>query len=191
MGRYRGHWRVCVSETECFGQEVYVQIVSPRATPNVATTERAQKYAAATATIEAYVSQPPQGTWCDQNPSTRQVCVGGFRYVRSIGYTSAPSNGRLVAFMVAVKSISSSSIAMNPNDVTLVMENGSSYAYSGETFTYWPNPMQHVNIAPGDNAQGGIVFLVPNDLGVSKIIYRGGLFESSVTIDLRRPPDQP
>lgn len=188
-GQYRGYWRVCAVERECFGERVYVQILAPTVTPNVAATKRSQAQIEATATIEAYVHSPPQGAWCSQNSATRGVCVAEFRYLRSIAYTNAPSNGRFVAFIVAVKNIGSTTISMNPNDVTLVMEDGSSYSYRSETFAYWANPMQHVNIAPGDNARGGIVFLVPNDVGVKEVVYRGGLFESSVTIDLQRPPD--
>jgi hypothetical protein len=32
-GRYRGYWQMCVNQSECFGEKVYVQIVSFKATP--------------------------------------------------------------------------------------------------------------------------------------------------------------
>jgi hypothetical protein len=39
-GQYRGYWQICVTHTECFGDRVYVQIVSSRppvATPSLET----------------------------------------------------------------------------------------------------------------------------------------------------------
>jgi len=142
----------------------------------------------ATATIEAYVSSPPIGTWCNQN-STRGVCVGDFRYIRTIGYTSAPSNGRYIAFVVAVKNIDNDDIFVSPLDVTLVMEDGRTYEYSSQTFLYWSTPMQGVMVAPDDNAQGGIVFLVPNDVAPHRIIYRGDFIETEIVINLFEPPE--
>lgn len=131
---------------------------------------------------------PPVGTWCSTG-SKRGVCVADFRYVDCISYTCSPSNGRFIAFGLGVKNISSSDIYVNPNDVTLVMEDGRSYAYASETFSYWSTPLEHVAVARGDSAQGGLVFLVPNEVGPGRVIYRGGWFETEVVVNLQRPPD--
>lgn len=157
-------------------------------TPNAAATANAIQGAQATATIEARVYTPPTGTWCAQS-STRGVCVGDFRYARTAGYSSAPSNGRFIAFGVYVKNLSSGSIHVNPNDLTIVMADGRTYAYSSATFSYWSTPLEGVNIAPGNAAEGGIVFLVPNDVEPQTIIYETlSFFESSIEIDLRDVP---
>jgi len=172
---------------------------TPSPTPNATATAQAMARAAtvtavtqahvdATATIEAYAYHPPQGTWCSHG-SARGVCVGDFRYVNTIGYSRAPSNGRFIAFVVAVKNLSGSNITVSPLDVTLVMEGGGTYAYVAGTFTYWAQPLEVVTVAPGDYTQGGIVFLVPNNVGPSRVIYRGGLFESDIVVKLKRPPD--
>jgi uncharacterized protein YraI len=157
-------------------------------TPNYTATARARANAHATATIEAYVWTPPVGTWCSTG-SGRSVCVADFRYVNCISYTCSPSNGRFIAFGVGVRNISSGDITVNPNDVTLVMEDGRSYAYASETYSYWSTPLEHVAVAPGDSAQGGVVFLVPNQVGPGRVIYRGGWFEAEVVLNLQRPPD--
>lgn len=142
----------------------------------------------ATATIEAYVDSPPEGTWCNQN-NTRGVCVGDFRYVQTIGFTSAPSNGRFIAFGVGVQNIANSDVSVSPVDITLIMEDGRTYEYASETFSYWSTPMQSILVAPGDSAQGGIVFLVPNDVAPHRIIYRGGFIEPEIEIDLFDQPE--
>jgi hypothetical protein len=162
---------------------------TPTPTPNATATARAIADAQATATIEAYVQTPPQGTWCNQN-NQRGVCVGDFRYVNAIAYTRAPSNGRFIAFGVAVKNIrDSGDLHVNPTDVTLVMEDGRTYAYASETFSYWSTPLPGVDIAPGNVAEGGIVFLIPNDVAPRYVYYEGGIFESEVVIDLFEPPE--
>lgn len=142
----------------------------------------------ATATIEAYVDSPPEGNWCNQN-SSRGVCVGDFRYVQTIGFTRAPSSGRFIAFGVGVKNLDNNNISVSPLDLTLVMDDGRTYDYTSETFTYWSSPLQSIVVAPGDNAQGGIVFLVPNSTPPRRIIYRGGLFEEEIVIDLFDLPE--
>lgn len=159
----------------------------PTATPNQQATSVAEEHAHATATIQAYISVPPEGIWCGQN-WTRGVCVGDFRYTNEIDYEVAPNNGRFIAFVIAVKNISESYITANPLDITFVMEDGRTYAYSSVSFSYWAVPLEHVEIAPDNNAQGGIVFLIPNDVLPWKVIYRGGLFESAIEIDLHEPP---
>lgn len=161
---------------------------TPTRTPNVAQTARAQANADATATIQAYVISPPVGTWCSNN-STRQVCVGDFRYTNRIAYTNAASNGRYVAFAVGVRNISSSNISANPNDFTLVMEDGRTYAYSAQSFSYWSQPLEHITIGPDNRGHGGIVFHVPNDVPIRELRYIGGFLESDIVIDLFDPPD--
>jgi hypothetical protein len=141
----------------------------------------------ATATIEAYVNSAPVGAWCANN-NTRRVCVADFRYTQRAGATNAPSNGRFIAFAVGVQNISNSNISANPGHLSLVMEDGRTFEYASQTFSYWSVPLRHTTIAPGDNVQGGLVFLVPNDVAPRRLIYRGGLFESEIQIDLYDPP---
>jgi uncharacterized protein YgiM (DUF1202 family) len=160
------------------------QVVAQQATATVA---RA-KVLGATATIEAYVDSPPIGTWCSQN-STRRVCVGDFRYSQRAGYTNAPSNGRFIAFGVAVRNLSDSDISVSPLDLTLVMANNRTYGYTAETFSYWSTPLESILVAPGDNVQGGIVFLVSNEVAPHRLIYRGGFFESDIEINLYSPSE--
>ena len=105
-----------------------------------------------------------------------------------MSFEYAPSNGRYIAFAIAVKNLSDSVIYVNPNDVTFVMADGRTYAYNTNTFSYWATPMEHVEIAPGNISEGGIVFLVPNDVVPWKVIYSGGFFESSVEVNLHEPP---
>jgi hypothetical protein len=150
---------------------------------NATATARRQSILNATATIEAYVDSPPDGTWCESNTS-RRVCVGDFRYVQTIGFTRAPNNGRFIAFVVQVNNVGSSNIFVSPLDLTMVMEDGRTYDYASETFSYWSSPLQSIEIAPGDVAVGGIVFLVPNDVAPHRIFYRGGFFETEIEINL-------
>lgn len=151
-------------------------------------TAMAKSNANATATIEAYADFAPEGTWCSAN-AQRGVCVGDFRYVNSISYTSAPANGRFIAFGIGVKNLAGYDISVNPFHVTLVMEEGSTYAHASESYSYWAQPLDAVTLASGDTTQGGIVFLVRNDVGPSRVIYRGsGLFEAAITVDLREAP---
>lgn len=154
---------------------------------NATSTARAQAYANATATVEAFVDFPPIGTWCAQN-DTRGFCVGDFRYERRAGFSNAPSNGRFIAFGVAVKNLSGSSISVNPFDLTLVMADGRTYEHASETYSYWAIPLQGVTLASNGVAEGGMVFLVPNDVAPRHLIYRGGFFESEIELDLYDPP---
>lgn len=154
---------------------------------NATSTARAQANANATATVEAFVDFPPIGTWCAQN-DTRGFCVGDFRYERRAGFTNAPSNGRFIAFGVAVRNLSGSSISVNPFDLTLVMADGRTYEHASQSYSYWAIPLQSVTLASNGVAEGGMVFLVPNDVAPRYLIYRGGLFESEIELDLYDPP---
>lgn len=156
-------------------------------TPNTRATSVAEERARATATIQAYINMPPEGSWCNQN-STRGVCVGDFRYENEMSYTSAPSNGRYIAFVIFVKNLSDDSTYVSPLDVTFVMKDGRTFAYSSSTFSYWAVPFEGVEIAPGNSAQGGLVFLIPNNVVPWKVIYSGGWFESSIEVNLHEPP---
>ena len=145
-------------------------------------TARAQARINATATILAWSHSPPVGSWCDYN-STRVVCVGNFEYRRSVGYTSAHPTARFIVFTVRVDNRSTSSITVNPFDVTLVLEDGTTYAHSTETYSY-SNYLDGVNVAPGNNTYGAVVFYVKNDMAPKTVIYSGGLFESEILVDL-------
>lgn len=149
---------------------------SPTATPSpnatatnravaqaAASTARAQSIANVTATIEAYAVQiPPVGSWCNTN-GIRAVCVGGFEYRRSIGYSSASASSRYIVFIIRVDNFSDSNIDVNPYDVTLVLENGKTYSHDITTYNF-SNNFDAVIISPGDNAQGGLAFLVQNNV---------------------------
>lgn len=154
---------------------------------NATSTAQAQAFVNATATVQAFVDFPPIGTWCAQN-DTRGFCVGDFRYERRAGFTNAPSNGRFIAFGVAVRNLSGSSISVNPFDLTLVMADGRTYEHAAETYSYWAIPLQSVTLASNGVAEGGMVFLVPNDVAPRYLIYRGGLFEAEFELDLYDPP---
>ncbi len=172
---------------------------SPTATPSpnatatnravaqsAASTARAQGIANTTATIEAYAASPPVGSWCDTN-GVRAVCVGGFEYRRSIGYSSASANSRYIAFVIRVDNFDDGNISVNPFDITLVLENGKTYSHDVTTYNF-SNSFDGVTIAPGDNAQGAIVFLVQNNVAPERVIYRGGLFEPDIVINLKDEP---
>jgi uncharacterized protein YraI len=163
--------------------------ISDKVIPTPTTTPTATKTSTPRPTntpTPSYKDTPPEGTRCEQN-STRGVCVGNFEYKKYLGYSAASSNNRFIVFGILVKNVDAYSISASPLDVTLVMENGSTYGYSSETF-YYSNPFESITIAPDDNSQGAIVFLVPNNVGPRRVIYRGGLFESDIVIDLRSPP---
>jgi len=173
---------------------------SPTATPSpnatatnravaqsAASSTRAQGVANATATIEAFAASPPVGTWCDTN-GVRAVCVGGFEYRRSIGYSSASANSRYIVFVVRVDNFADGNIDANPYDVTLVLENGKTYSHDITTYNF-SNYFDAVIIAPGDNAQGGMAFLVQNNVAPERVIYRGGFFEPDIVINLKDEPN--
>ena len=68
------------------------------------------------------------------------------------------------------------------------MADGRTYDHASETYSYWADPMGRVNVSSEDYAQGGIVFLLPREVAPRRIVYRGGLFESEVEIDLNDRP---
>jgi len=160
---------------------------NPTVTPNPPVAETTPEPSITSVAVDTWISTPPQGTWC-VGGTHRGVCVGDFRYVTEMKYERAPSNGRYIAFAVVVKNFDTSSIHVNPVNVTLVMADGRTYAYSAQTFSYWSSPMDAVNVSPGDIAEGGIVFLVPNDVSPERVVYRGGIWESEIVVDLRKPP---
>jgi hypothetical protein len=128
---------------------------------------------------------PPSGNFCGQN-NQRGVCVGGLEYRNYVGYTSASKNGRFIVMGVVVKNISYSDISVNPFDFTIVMEDGRTYEHASETY-YFNNALQGVTILPDTLAEGALVFYVPKDVGPRKIVVRGGIFESTIEIDLLKP----
>lgn len=154
-------------------------------------TATAQAVALATVAIEAYrVKPPPSGLWYSFSERVG-VAVWDFRYTKRVGYTAAAKGSKFVAFFLDVRNESGSAISVNPNDVTLVDLDGYTYAYDFATFDYWSQPFPGVEVQDGNNAEGGIVFLIPADTGPAQIIFQTGLlFQTKVVIDLRRPPDE-
>jgi hypothetical protein len=137
--------------------------------------------------IPSYVDTPPKGTWCAQS-SDKKVCVGGFEYRRYIGYNSASARSRFIVFGIGVGNFGLVDTTVSPFDVTLVMEDGSTYNHDTATY-YFNNYFSTTTIAPGNNVKGALAFLVPNDVAPHKIIFQGGWFESDIVIDLRTPPE--
>lgn len=133
-----------------------------------------------------FLIAPPQGTWCADSDEVR-VCGYDFRYVSQIGYSYAPKGYRYIAFGIMVANTTDHDVMVNPLDVSMVMKGNRTYAYASETFSYWQSPLEAVTVAPSDHVTGGIVFLVPNDVPVERIIYRGLLLDT-VTVDLREEP---
>lgn len=133
-----------------------------------------------------FITIPPQGAWCEESESTF-ICAYNFRYPTKIGYQQVAKNARAIAMGIQVKNTSSDDIYVNPNDFTIVLEDGRSYTYAPETYTYWDVSLQAITISPGDKVTGGLLFLVPNDVGIERIISRS-TFGETVTIDLRKPP---
>jgi hypothetical protein len=90
-GQHRGHWQVCVNETECFGEKVYVQIISypppePTSTP----------ISISTGGIDGFVDClvcARQHPWLAQLRSepglSAGVVVGGLRHVDEINILDA------------------------------------------------------------------------------------------------------
>lgn len=150
-------------------------------------TQEAQQAIVASATRDAWAQTPPIGLWCASN-DTRGVCVGEFRYVDNFDFYEAPDGTRYVAFLVGVKNISSSSISVNPYDITLVMDDGATNGLAFGSYSYWDVPLDAVTVASGDTALGGVLFIAFDDSAPARIIYRGGFWESEIVINLADPP---
>ncbi|XSG77195.1 SH3 domain-containing protein [Herpetosiphon llansteffanensis] len=136
--------------------------------------------------IWQFLIAPPQGAWCDDSDEVR-VCVSDFHYSSQIGYSYAPKGYHYIAFWLWVLNKTNQDVSVNPLDVSMVMKGNRTYSYALQTFNYWSTPLEAVTVAPADNVAGGIVFLVPNDVPVERIIYRGFLLDP-VTVDLREDP---
>jgi transcriptional regulator with XRE-family HTH domain len=159
-------------------------------TAAVATQEAGHAAALATLTAQRVTAPPADSdAWCANN-EVRSVCVNGFRYKKDFSYYEASPGERYIGFGVTVRNVSQSTISVNPLHVTLVMSDGQTYALSAETFAFWQHPLDAVEVAPGDNAYGGVLFLTSDSVAPERIIYRGGFLESEITIDLTSPPHQ-
>lgn len=140
------------------------------------------------ATIAGYARTAPRGFW--QGSRNRiGVGVGNFSYSSSAASSRAAPGSRFVAFGITVLNESNSTIHVNPNNVTLVDQRGASYAYNSATFSYCSNPLQGVDVRPGNTASGCIVFLVNSSTGPAKVIYRATLLGPDIVVDLERAPD--
>lgn len=152
-------------------------------------TATAAVYATATAVIESYRQYPPKGYWGAHNNGVI-VVVGDFRYERTAAYQSAGPQSRFVAFTMRVDNKTDSTIHVNPHNVTLVDLDGATYTHHIATYGYWRQPLQAVNVAPGNHTQGGLVFLIPRNTGPAKILYDAGglIFRNVIEVDLTLPP---
>jgi hypothetical protein len=154
-------------------------------------TAAAETQAQATATIEDYRNQMPKGWWMGQENGVG-VVVGDFRYAREAGYFSADPGTRFVAFGIAVYNESGSEIHVNPLYVSLVDLDGSTYAPNlmGSS-SYWSQPLHGVDVLDGNRADGGMLFVIPQDSAPAQVVYdTNRLFGGTIVIDLRRPPDE-
>lgn len=158
-------------------------------TPNISATSAAEQQAYAQATVDARIHSPPDGTWCEGN-SNIVVCVGDFRYATEMSYKRASAGTRYVPFVVYVKNFGSSATHVNPHNVSVIMSDGRTYGHDDSTYSYWSQPMDGINIVPGASAQGGIVFHVPRDVAIKRVVYEtSSWFDQDVIIDLTRQPD--
>jgi len=146
--------------------------------------------AQATATIVSYRTQMPKGWWFGKGGGVG-VVVGDFRYVQETSIYSSGQGSRFVAFGIAVYNESGRTIHVNPYRVTLVDSNGTTYAHSTATYDYWRDPLDAVDVRTGNNANGGLVFLIPDDAIPAQVVYDvGGLFGPTIVVDLLRAPDE-
>ena len=157
------------------------------ATPNREATLTAVTRANATATIEGYRQNPPRGGWCDSQQGIN-VCVGYFGYLYETDYSTAGPGNKFVKLSITVFNHTAKPIHVNPLNVTLVDLDNRAYSYSSVTHSYFATPMGAVDVQPGDNAGGGIMFTIKNDSGPARIVYKSVL-GPTVTIDLRRAPN--
>jgi hypothetical protein len=100
MGRYRGNWQMCVNETECFGEKIYVQIVSspppPTATPDTAGVTRWLAYGG------------------------EQVGVQEIAWSYSLGYWRPESGKVFLSLYIIAMNVGDSETTFNPLDFALV-----------------------------------------------------------------------
>jgi hypothetical protein len=154
-------------------------------------TEAAQVAAQATATIEDYRKKMPKGWWVGDDSGVA-VAVGDFRYAREAGYYDAEKGTKFVAFGITVFNRSGSEIHVNPLNVTLVDLDGSTYAPDLMASSgYWSQPLHGVDVLDGNQADGGMLFVIRQDVAPAQIVYdTRKLFGGKIVIDLKRPPDE-
>jgi uncharacterized protein YgiM (DUF1202 family) len=140
---------------------------------------------ATTAPTNPLTDQPPQGWWCNTN-SMREVCVNMY-YKQAIGYYYADNNSRYIVVTVEVKNISNSDIYVNPLHFTLVMSNRGEIPISSNTFSF-SDYLNSITISPNNSTRGVIVFLASNKIPPYNIIYRSGMGESNIVIDVSGSP---
>ena len=153
-------------------------------------TATAQAAAEAAATLDAYRKKMPKGFWYGKGGGVG-VSIGDFRYEKETPLYAAGKGKKFVAFGIGVFNESGATIHVNPLNVTLVDLEGNTYAFSTATFDYWSEPLQAVNVLSGNQAQGGVVFLIPAETAPAKIVYETNtLFGDKIIVDLQRPPDE-
>lgn len=167
-------------------QTVAVVTVAPTATPDIRATQIIQM----TAEIASYRAAMPAGTWCERENDI-VVCVYRFRYFYSTGIWRAGGGMKFVGFGIEVQNHGRSLIHANPYNVTLVDSDGRTYSHDPTTYSYWTTPLEGVDVRPGNYAAGGIVFHIRDTAAPAQVIVTTGLFEPTVTVDLRRRPDSP
>ncbi len=172
---------------EVQAQATQAAVAQAQATGTAVAAEAARSKAAqATTTAEAkriasLVNTPAKGTFRGSN-SDFQVALGVERYVQSLGYETASARSHYVVLGVAVYNESNRTQAINPNDFTLTLTDGSTYAYDSATFTY-ENPFPSVNVPAGANGGGALVFLTSKQAAPHYLIFQPFLADE-IRIDL-------
>jgi hypothetical protein len=135
----------------------------------------------------AVVRAPLRKGWGDVADGIA-VVVGGFYYRSNMGrFTPAPRGYQFVVLGIRVVNGSAGSIHVNPLNVTLVDQQGSSYAYHSATHAWCTPPLEPVDVRPGDHAQGTIAFLISAATGPASLVFRTST-GTEVVVDLERAP---
>lgn len=115
------------------------------------------------------------------------VAVGRLEYRDQIGLHRPPKNGRFVYLQIVVENNRDKAFLVDPRDVTLIDQSGSTYNYSEVTYTAIANRLETVSVLPGYHTYGHLVFLLHVDDIPAKIVY--ALPEGdAIVVDLLQNP---
>lgn len=153
------------------------------------TTARSQAEQAYKPTLATYAGTAPQGGWSAIAGGV-DVAVSQFRYIEGFRSDPLPPNRRYVRFAIVVVNAGTSTIHVNPFNVTVVDQRGASYPYSTASSTLCATPLQAVDVRPGNHTTGCLAFVVASTTGPAKIIYEVNPFSrTDVVVNIERPPD--
>jgi len=140
--------------------------------------ERAEREAAHARSVEVM----RQGAWLRDNT---RVIVGGTEWRGCLGYSCARAPAKFLLVQVGVVNGSTSTIHVNPNNVTLASCGQES---PPETATYSiSNHLPAVNVGPGNNAQGWLAFAVFPDC--KHVLYYRSLGSGQASVPVVGPLD--